>query len=288
MPLTLLKLLLISGLLSVLAAPAQAIVVRHDTGYTRYIASEAEYPAVFPLEQQAQRKVCVATLIAPQWALTAAHCVTETSLQATLDRGQTYAVQIARSTHQVEAVMTHPRWTGTATQVLDQQQIDLALLRLSAPVEGVEPVALYRGQSEMDKIMTFLGWGYTGIGTTGISVDDGRLRFARNTVMQADARLRFEFSNPAVLGSAAVEFEGIPGLGDSGGPALYDDGAQTLLAGIAIGELSDTSTKRRAGRYGAVVVYERISQHLDWIDSALMQTGDAGQMAGSLDISDRE
>lgn len=261
-------------------------MVRHDTGYTRYIASEADYPAVFPLEQQAQRKVCIATLIAPQWALTAAHCVTETSLQATLDDGQSYAVKIARNTHQVEAVIMHPRWTGMGTHVLDHQQIDLALLRLSAPVEDVEPVALYRGHSEQDKIMTFLGWGYTGVGTTGISVDDARLRFARNTVMQADARLRFEFSNPAVLDSAAVEFEGIPGLGDSGGPALYDDGGRTLLAGVAIGELSDPRTKRRAGRYGAVVVYERVSQHLDWIDSILVQTWNKGQMVGPQGIAD--
>jgi len=249
--------------------PADAIVIRHDTGYTRYIASATDYPGVFPLEQQGHRNICVATLVAPQWALTAAHCATETTMQAALRDGQAYKVQIAGQTHHIEAVHLHPTWSGESLERLQPGQVDLALLRLSAPVNVDAVVELYRGEDELAQTMTFLGWGYTGIGTTGSAINDGRLRFAHNTVILADEHLRFEFDDPRVNDDQAVEFEGIPGLDDSGGPALLTERGSMLLAGIAVGELTGGADYVGAGRYGAIVVYERVSQHLDWVDSVI-------------------
>lgn len=249
--------------------PADAIVIRHDTGYTRHIASEADYPGVFPLAQQGRRKICVATLVAPQWALTAAHCVAETPIRSTLANGMTYAVEINRQTHAIDALHLHPGWPGDISSRLQPQQIDLALLHLATPASAAAALAPYRGDREMAQTMTFLGWGFTGIGTTGTSVDDGRLRFAHNTVMRADERLRFEFDDPRHRDGQALEFEGIPGLGDSGGPALIREDGALWLAGIAVGELSGEAGNASAGRYGAVVVYERVSRHLDWIDSVI-------------------
>lgn len=256
-------------LMCLVLVPAHAIVIRHDTGYTRHIASEAEYPGVFPLAQQGRRKVCVATVIAPQWALTAAHCVAETPVQATLADGAAYAVEIDRQAHDIDAVYLHPGWPGDTSARLQPQQIDLALLHLTPPVSVAAVLDPYRGDRELARAMTFLGWGFTGIGTTGSSVDDGRLRFAHNAVMQADERLRFEFDDPRDRSGQALEFEGIPGLGDSGGPALIAEAGAMRLAGIAVGELAGEAVSAGAGRYGAVVVYERVSRHLDWIDSVI-------------------
>lgn len=269
-------------LLCVVLVPAHAIVIRHDTGYTRYIASEADYPGVFPLALEDRRKVCVATLVAPQWALTAAHCAAETALQATLAEGRAYAVQINRQTHHIDALYLHPGWSGESTVHLQPRQVDLALVHLSAPVNERTVVELYRGEDELTRAMTFLGWGYTGLGTTGTSVDDGQLRFAQNTVIRADERLRFEFNDPRARDDKAVQFEGIPGLGDSGGPALLANGGSMQLAGIAIGELTGKTNSVGAGRYGAIVVYERVSQHLDWIDGTINATGAAVDPASFL------
>jgi len=251
--------------------PADAIVIRHDTGYTRYIASEADYPGVFPLSQQGQRIVCVATLVAPQWALTAAHCVEETPIQATLADGDAYPVVINRQVHAIDAMHQHPGWPGGSSARLQPQQTDLALLHLATPASASAVLSLYRGDQELAQAMTFLGWGFTGIGTTGTAVTDGRLRFAHNTVVSAAERLRFEFDDPRDRATRALEFEGIPGLGDSGGPALVRENGTMQLAGIAVGEL--TNGAGGAGRYGAVVVYERVSQHLDWLDSLVNGVG---------------
>lgn len=254
------------ALIWVAAAPVHAIVIRHDTGYNRYLASETDYPAVFPLDIRDQRKICVATLITERWAISAAHCAQETALLESLRTGQPYSVQIAGETRLIAEVHFHPAWTGVSGPQLSGDEVDLMLLRLHEPVSGIQPVSLYRDNKEMGQLVTFLGWGYSGVGSTGIRVDDGRLRFARNTVAEADVWLRFVFNDPAPVDSLAVDFEGIPGLGDSGGPALLWGSEVPVLLGVAVGELS-SAERQRQGLYGAVVIYERLSRHLKWIDS---------------------
>jgi secreted trypsin-like serine protease len=252
--------------------PANAIMIRHDTGYSRFLARESDYPAVFPLHASQQQKTCVATLISPRWALTAAHCAQQTPLMSTLQSAGAYAITVAGQQFIVDQLIFHPDWSPSAGRVFNSAQIDLALLRLSTDVTHIDAVPLYAVDNELGQVMTFLGWGYSGIGRTGIAVNDGRLRFARNRVSSAEQQLYFQFNDPSGPGSVAVEFEGIPGLGDSGGPALITMDGEHWLAGIAIGELekpANSQLNQASGRYGATVVYERISQHLTWIRAVM-------------------
>ena len=248
------------------SVPAAAIVMRHDTGYSQYLATESDYPAVFPLERHDRRKVCVATLIEARWAVTAAHCVEETALYKAWRTGQPYEVTIGATSHFVQRVHFHPQWPAAAGEAWQRGQVDLALLELDTAVADVTPVSLYPGDDELNQVVTFLGWGYSGIGSTGIRTNDGRLRFAQNTVSRADGQLRFTFDDPSAVDSAAVEFEGIPGLGDSGGPALLESGDQLWLLGVAVGEMDQG---HRQGLYGATVLYERMSLHLHWVEKVV-------------------
>ncbi|MFN3163740.1 MAG: hypothetical protein ACE37N_09715, partial [Pseudohongiellaceae bacterium] len=45
------------------ALVSEAIIIRHDVGSGDYLVSQVDYPAVFFLEQQGSRRVCVATVI---------------------------------------------------------------------------------------------------------------------------------------------------------------------------------------------------------------------------------
>lgn len=61
----------------ILIAEANAIVVRHDIPPESFIVEESDFPAIFPLHDDGNVKDCVATLIAPTWAVTAAHCISD-------------------------------------------------------------------------------------------------------------------------------------------------------------------------------------------------------------------
>lgn len=255
--------------LMLLVSDVHAIVIRHDTGYTQYVASESQFPAVFWLERQAARKICVATLVDPQWALTAAHCVEETSIRESIAAEGGFEVHIAGAPTIIEQVVMHPDYRYRAHPQHPEREVDLALLRLAEPVAVPLPMPLYRDHSEQDQVATLLGWGYFGIGTTGIQYDDGRFRRASNIVSAASNRLRFVFDDPRQPDNKAVDLEGMPGLGDSGGPALLCGDGGWALAGIAVGEVNLESAYGQQGLYGATSVYERVSSHLEWIDSVL-------------------
>jgi hypothetical protein len=245
--------------------PAHAIVYRHDTGYAGFLARAADYPAVFPLHTQKNGfKICAATLIDKNWAITAAHCAEETPLANAMLLAADYEVNIGGQGFLVDRLVIHPSWPGNAGLRFDVRQVDLALIRLARPVGNVEPLSVYDADDESGQVFTFLGWGHSGTGRTGLTVNDGRLRFARNKVDDAREHLLFTFDNPDGPDSVAVAYEGIPGLGDSGGPALVRRDNKWFVAGVAVGELEKIAGKA-TGLYGAAVVYERLSRHREWV-----------------------
>jgi len=258
------KLLSLLLLLSTLAV-SEAIIVRHDVGSASYLVSRADYPAVFFLERQGARKVCVATVIHRQWAITAAHCLEETMLGETLAQQRRFGVELATGTREIDLAIVHPDYDQAAAT-----DVDLALLRFRSAESIHRPLALYTGSEEAGRVASLLGWGFSGLGTTGRQYDNGRLRRAMNRIERSDQRLRMRFDDPRSVDGEALAVEGSIGLGDSGGPALFETEGLIVLAGIAIGEVQAANySEERQGAYGAVTVYERISRHLDWIQTVI-------------------
>lgn len=242
-----------------------AIIIRHDVGPVRYEVRESSYPAVFFLERQGNRKVCAATVIHQQWALTAAHCVEQTLLGNTLANGRDFAVLIAGQNREIDAVIIHPEF-----DVEDAADVDLALLRFKQASTTPRPMPLHLQELESDAIVTLLGWGYFGLGTTGRQYNDGSLRLAMNRVTDVDRRFRIRFDDPRDSASEALPLEGMPSLGDSGGPALLENENGLFLVGITVGEVeTDDFSEETQGKYGAVAVYESVVSQLDWIEAVI-------------------
>ncbi len=251
--------------LLLLAPAAQAIIIRHDVDPLLYEARSTDYPAVFFLEQQGSRKVCVATLIHPQWAITAAHCTEETLLGETVGQRRRFAVEVANEVREIDVAILHPDYDQSSAS-----DVDLALLRFTEPLGFPRPIPLNLDGDEQGKVATLLGWGYSGRGTQGRQFDDGRLRRAENRIEQASQRLRLQFDDPRDAAPAALPLEGTLGLGDSGGPALIIEESGLRLAGVAIGEVQVAGfTEETQGRYGATSIFERISKHLAWIEAVI-------------------
>ena len=246
-------------------APSFAIIIRHDVGPARYEVRESSYPSVFFLEEQGNRKVCAATVIHQQWALTAAHCVEQTLLGNTLANGRDFAVLVGGQDREIDAVIIHPEF-----DLENAADVDLALLRFKQTSTTPRAMPLHVQELELDSIVTLLGWGYFGLGTTGRQYNDGSLRLARNRITDVDRRFKIRFDDPRDRASQALPLEGVPSLGDSGGPALLENEDGLFLIGITVGEVTVNGfSEETQGEYGAIAIYEIVALQLDWIETVI-------------------
>ncbi len=251
-------LILTTGLMSL--PTAQAIIIRHDQLDSRYVVYEEQYPQLFYLHTRFGNKICVATLISVQWAITAGHCSEETPLAEMISTGEAFHVKLDNEDYTISELVVHPAYKDPR-QV---EAVDLALIKLDRPVTSFNPISLYQQLDELGKVVSFVGWGFTGMGTPGIMDNDGKMRRAQNTVMNAGKWLEFLFDDPREANSLALPLEGVPGLGDSGGPALIETPRGLMIMGVALGEINNPLADQQ-GAYGSISLYERVSTHYDWI-----------------------
>lgn len=187
------------------------------------------------------------TLIAPGWALTAAH------VAASLPEGA--RVRFGDEEVVVAQVIVHPQGTAPPGR---PPEVDLALLRFATPVLHAQPVALYRGREELGRRVHIVGFGDFGSAGAALTRADGKARAVSNEVSDAGPRRIFvSFDAPP----GGTPDEGVGGPGDSGGPAFVEVEGVALLAGVSSG------SEGRPGEYGLTDVYTRVSSYAEWIDA---------------------
>ncbi len=224
------------------------ILIRHDRDDRAYRALAEPFTAVARIGRAG-----AGVLVAPQWVATAAH--------VGMGFRRELGVSVGSRRFDVADVIAHPDWKETGGPAA----ADLALIRLSAPVTGVEPVGIYDGNNEAGMSVVFVGHGGTGTGLTGPAAEDGVMRAATNVVDRVDDHwLYFDFDAPAT----ATDLEGISGPGDSGGPALVrqGDSGRWLLAGVSVWGRPGANGR---GTYGAQEGYTRVSRYAAWIASVV-------------------
>jgi hypothetical protein len=240
------------------AASAPAIVIRHDVEDSAYFADEAGYPFLFALYRMRRGyRDCIATLIHPSWAITAAHCTRDASFVTALSASSpSFEVEIGGRHAFVNRVVRHPDEGG--------RPVDLALIHFSTALASIRPVALYRFGDEAGRTVLLPGWGSPGNGLQGVRPGDGRFRVAENRIDAAiGGLLVWAFDDPRSLIGRAVPREGISGPGDSGGPALVMTPQGWAIIGVSSGQ---RTFGRAEGLYGAEEEYVRVSSFAAWID----------------------
>ncbi len=244
-----------------------AILVRHDRPEAAYreLGQRYERSLAWVRARDATGIVVAeATLIAPRFALTAAH------VGSNLGPGDSLVV--AGRPHAVRRVVVHPGWDP------DAWTHDLAVVELETCVEGGVPIPLYRWDDEEGQAIVVVGRGMTGTGLTGPVEDDGVIRGATNRIDAVLGEwLRFTFDGPE--SDDATDLEGISGPGDSGGPAILERDGTAWLAGVSSAQ-DDSATGGRPGRYGVHEYYARVSVYRSWIEGIVDGARDEEETAG--------
>ncbi len=236
-----------------LVSTTMCVVIRHDRDDAKYLALAARFPAVCRVGGPAPHPEGTGTLIAPQWILTAGHVRDGISVQSPLPM-----IKFVGKEYEIEKIVIHPCWTSA------HPAHDMALIKLTRPVEGIEPIPIYRGTDELGRIVTIVGSGFSGTGLTGpnpIDMWDNKKRAATNKI---DAVEKYWLVSTFDAPPSATELEGFCGPGDSGGPLIIEAEGTYYLAGIASGR-GDTNKDGITGSYGDQARDARVSAEAYWI-----------------------
>ncbi len=151
--------------------------------------------------------LCTASLIAPQWVLTAKHCVVVPTNLPTVAIGHREKAKGEK----YKTAVSH--LAGTA---------DLALLQLERAVPNAQPVKLAAADPAMNSEVEIYGWGRTS--------ENGP-----SSPILKTAKMKYYMDARDNAGGPALQFSRVTGSawkGDSGGPAFFG-GEQVGVASMA-------------------------------------------------------
>jgi len=179
--------------------------------------------------------------------LTAAHVATGAPLERLRAR-------FSRIDYRVSQVIPYPSWKPGES--------DMALMKLSSPVRGVQPLRLHDEELSVGSQVWLAGRGDYGDAKRRVVGNDGKLRIADNALHELEPhRLMIRLDAPE---SGAFDAEGISGPGDSGTPLLIE--REGRLEVIGIGSVGQSPKGVRYGEYGSIDVFISTSHYRKWID----------------------
>jgi S1-C subfamily serine protease len=240
------RLLLIFFALSSVAAGGTIEDTIPDSRYLDYGETFAAHTCrITGTESTGRPAAASCVLIAPHWALTAAHVVGDmTSCEIVTAGGR----------HRVDQIFVHGEWIG------EYGLHDIALVHVADPFQCVKYAPLSDGSERLGSVCTATGYGMTGTLTSGLRGGDAALRAGTQRL----------YGSERSVWVCKIDRRGTPlplciAPGDSGG-GLWGRAADgsTRLIGInsAVSRYGGGRPRHVAGEESC---HTRVSLYLDWI-----------------------
>lgn len=249
-----------------------------NTRLSRVVGGESVSIDNYPWQASLQLSgghFCGASVIHPNWALTAAHCISgfdrsgsydlrnefKASGKARILLGQTNW-QDSRGSVGISKVIVHQKWTGNAVG-----GYDVALLKLERPVDDSYVIGLastaFEGRYISEGVCSVVsGWGDQ---VQGANQGSKVLRAASIPILSTqNCANAFPRSDVSKLICAGYAKGGVDSCqGDSGGPLVVDS---PVAGRVLIGVVSFGEGCAQAGKPGA---YARVSSFIEWIKNTI-------------------
>ena len=216
-------------------------------------ATVGEFPYMVSL-QSSGGHFCGASLIKPDWVLTAAHCVRGGRIARVVIGLHSQKNLQGTEIFQAAKLIAHPRYNSST---MDN---DFALVQLNGK-SSFKPVALNDveieiGQEIIESVTA--GWGYTREGSWTIS--DTLQKVTVPLVSQAECNKSYNNQITSTMICAGLAEGGKDSCqGDSGGPlVVHEENGDHVLVGV----VSWGEGCARPKKYG---VYAKVSSAIEWI-----------------------